>query len=339
MNPILHSGPGIVIGLPTLGRPVSIDWALAFKSLNPPINYNSLFQIVQGQEIGLARQAIAEFALERKAKYLFFIGDDVVIPSHTLRHLIYYMEQNPEIGIVGGVYCAKATPAFPLVFRGNGQGSYWDWKIGEFFECTGLGMDCTLIRVDLLKDLSKPWFKTVDSDKFIDGKNEAESWTEDLYFCNKVLSETQYKIYCDGGVICEHIDIYGGKKYSLPPGSLPMRQKGVVKDKKCLIIGEPLALMDETFDVTTFGNEDSDYRGYIGALPFEEGQFDFLVSSKFDLSFPIYVNELLRVVKVGGKISVLPAPFMSYSDISEWFDSQLNLKTKRDGNYLEFVKA
>ena len=46
MKQKLHSGPGLVVGLPTLGRPVTLDWALAFKSLNPPINFNSLFQIL-----------------------------------------------------------------------------------------------------------------------------------------------------------------------------------------------------------------------------------------------------------------------------------------------------
>lgn len=339
MKQLLHAGPGLVIGLPTLGRPISMDWALAFKSLAPPINYNTLFQIIQGQEIGLARQAIAEFAVEKEAKYLFFIGDDVVIPAHALRHLIYHMEQDETIGICGGVYCAKATPSFPLVFRGNGQGSYWDWKIGEFFECTGLGMDATLIRVSILKELSKPWFKTHEQDGYIDGKNEAESWTEDLFFCNKVTKETEYKIFCDGGIICDHVDIYGGKKYNLPPTSLPMRQKGVTKDKKCLIIGDtPLELGDESYDVTTFGKEGSDYRGSISSLPFDAEQFDFLISTQFDLSFPQYIRELLRVVKSGGKISVLPAPMMDYTAISQFFDSHLNLQTKRDGAYLEIIK-
>src|SRR5271156_3524054 len=114
MKVIQHAGPGLVVGLPTLGRPVPLDWAFAFKSLNPPINYNTTFQIVKGQEIGAARQAIAEFAVEKEAKYLFFLGDDVVIPPHTIKQLIYRLDQDTSIDVVGGVYCTKCDPSNPL---------------------------------------------------------------------------------------------------------------------------------------------------------------------------------------------------------------------------------
>lgn len=338
----LHSGPGILIGLPTLGRPVSLDWALAFKSLNPPINFNVVFQILQGQEIGAARQAIAELAVEKKAKYLFFLGDDVVVPSHTLRNLIYRLDQDESIAVVGGVYCAKATPTFPLVFRGNGQGSYWDWKIGEFFECTGLGMDCTLIRVSAFEGLSKPWFKTVDKDSFLEGRNEAEVWTEDLYFFNKLAQEKpDSKVYCDGGVICDHIDVYGEKKYTLPDTSLPLRQKAVFKNKKCLIIGPPLELKDDSFDITTFGDFDgADYRGQVAQMPFEEGQFDFCIAQGLGLNFQSYIHEILRVVKSGAKISLLPTEWMDYSKIQNWCQMHLPISgIVVDGNYIELVKA
>lgn len=318
-----------------------MDWALSLKSLNPPINFNVVFQIVQNQEIGAARQAIAELAVERKAKFLFFLGDDVVVPPHTLRNLIFRLEQDANIACVGGVYCAKATPTFPLVFRGNGQGSYWDWKIGEFFQCTGLGMDCTLIRVSALEGLSKPWFKTVDTDAFIDGKNEAEVWTEDLYFFNKLATEKpESKVYCDGGVICDHVDVYGDKKYNLAPTSLPMRQKAVFKDKKCLIIGPPLDLKDESFDVTTYGDFDgADYRGQVSQMPFDNEQFDFAIAQGLGINFYTYLGEILRVVKSGGKISLLPCEFLDYQQIQDWITKNFQLAAnKLDGNYIELVK-
>src|SRR5258708_5219894 len=135
MNEVRHNvGATLMIALPTLGRPVPLQWALNFKSLNPPINYNCDFNVMFGKEIGFARNALAKAAVERGCKYLFFLGDDVVAPPHSLRQLIYRMENNSRVDVVGGVYCAKAEPAAPLVFKENGQGSYWDWKIGEFFE-------------------------------------------------------------------------------------------------------------------------------------------------------------------------------------------------------------
>ncbi len=57
-----------------------------------------------------------------------------------------------------------------MIFRQNGSGSYWDWKMGEVFEVTGISMGVTLIRVQTMMGMSEPNFKTVDDyDKFWDG--------------------------------------------------------------------------------------------------------------------------------------------------------------------------
>jgi hypothetical protein len=298
MKKIPHnSGPGLVIGIPTLGRPVSIEWAMAMKSLNPPINFNMVFQLTKGQPVDVARNAIARFALESGAKYLFFLGDDVVCPGYTLRQLIFRMEQDPKVGVVGGVYCAKCDPPAPLVFRGNGVGSYWDWKIGEYFQVTGLGMDCTLIRTEILKDMPEPWFKTVESDQFLDGVNNAESWTEDLWFF-KELEKTDWKVMCDAFVICDHFDIYSGRTYNLPPDSLPMRRKVSFKEKKALLIGTAGGNAEELsdYDITTVGSEGDgfDYRVSYDALPFDEGQFDKIIVAP---GITVSESELQRVTK------------------------------------------
>jgi hypothetical protein len=296
-----NSGPGLVIGLPTLGRPVPLDWAMAFKSMNPPINYNSTIHLVKGKPVADAREEIAENAVKIGAKYLFFVGDDVVCPGHTLRQLIYRMENNDSIGCVGGVYCAKCDPCFPLVFRGNGRGAYWDWKIGEFFEVTGLGMDCTLIRVEILSKMSRPWFKTVDEEGFLDGVNKCESWTEDLYFYKKMKDETQFSIYCDASVICEHWDIYNEKSYSLPLDSLPRRQLVVdAQKKKCLLVGYeslPENTSDEEFTFVAVSDSDRkcDYRVDYSALPFDHKTFHKVIVGPTVNLRSIDVAELQRV--------------------------------------------
>ncbi len=149
-------GPGLLICIPTLGRPVSLNWAMMFRSLHPPINYNLNVMTIQGKPVAQARNEACEFAIKEGHKYLFFLGDDVVPPHHALKQFIFRMEQSEEIGVIGGVYCSKCDPAAPLVFKEHGRGSYWDWKVGEFFPVIGLGMDCTIIRVDVLVELEKP---------------------------------------------------------------------------------------------------------------------------------------------------------------------------------------
>jgi hypothetical protein len=327
-------GPTLMIAIPTLGRPVPLQWALNFKSMNPPVNYNCDFNIIFGKEIGLARNALAKAAIDRKCKYLFFLGDDVVAPPHALRQLIYRMENQPNVDIVGGVYCAKADPAAPLVFVENGAGSYWDWKIGEFFSCSGLGMDCTLIRVSLFEKITEPWFETIDNDSHIDGIAAAEAWTEDLRFCHKAR-EVGAGIWCDASVICEHHDVYAGKKWELPKDSLPMRQKGVVKDKKCLMLGPKIPLNDESYDIIRCSTENdlgTDYRLSFDNLPFERDQFDFTVVSEPILDFERHLPEWKRVTKPGSKIAINLHSLLNAEMVARILGGEIN------GTFLELTK-
>lgn len=338
MKPYQHnSGPGVVIGVPTLGRPIPIEWAFALKSMNPPTNFNTIFHVIKGRPIDEARNEFAQLAIEKDAKYLFMLGDDVVIPNHALRQLIYRLEQDSSIGVVGGIYCAKNIPAEPLVYRGNGKGCYWDWKVGEFFEITGIGMDCTLIRTDLLRKLGKDWFTTISKDDYLDAVNNTENWTEDLSFCHKVLTQTDYKIYADAMVLCEHWDIHTGNIYKLPIGSPPMRRAEVdIEKKQALYIKHPtddfkVVIDDPNFQVTTYGPESTDYRGTTGILPFENEQFTWVVAC--EPAFRTTIDEYLRICKPGGKITIKYHPLMDYALIQmKIVNSTIN------GDFIEVVK-
>ena len=328
-----------MIAIPTLGRPVPLDWAMAFKSLSPPINFNANYSVIHGREVADARNAFAQQAIDIGAKYLFFLGDDVVPPAHTLKQLLFRMENTPNINVVGGVYCSKCIPSSPLVFRGDGIGSYWDWKIGEFFPVTGLGMDCTLIRVEVFTRITKPWFKTVDQDQHLDGINSAEMWTEDLFFLRKLRDELgDGTVYCDASVICDHWNVYENKKYCLPPNSLPARQKTVTKDKKCLILGPTIDLVDESYDVTRCNQDDqADYRIAFDNLPFDSDQFDWVIVTEPLVHYNSKTtDEWLRVSK--GKLSICISELIKPEVLSKFILYNHKLEFKQDGNYLEMEK-
>lgn len=313
---------GLLVGIPTLGRPVTLEWAFAFKSINPPINYNTLFAIIHGKPVAEARNEICKEAIKQNCKYVLFIGDDTITPPHTLRQLIYRMEQDPMLGVVGGVYFSKSEPPAPLVFRENGSGSYWDWKIGEYFEVTGLGMDATLIRVELLQEMDKngstgQWFKTIDSDQFLDGKNAAEMWTEDLYFLKRVKDETKFKIYCDASIIARHVDVSTGKIYTLPAYSLPTRQLQHEQNSKKIVdlgCGQIKREFAEGVPVRVDLDEscDPDYRADVANLPFGNEEFDIVFSSHVLEHFArsiqnAVLDEWIRILKPDGELRlVLP---------------------------------
>lgn len=316
LNRLVSSGTGVLIGIPTLNRPVSLDWASRYKSLSPPINYNMTVCQINGKPVAEARNAMAREALKTEARYLFFLGDDVLVPPHVLRQFITCLENNPEIGVIGGVYCSKSNPPAPLVFRGNGRGSYWDWKVGEFFEVTGLGMDCTIIRTDIFQKLAEPWFVTKREDQFESGINKADEWTEDLWFLKQVTEKTNYKVFCDASIICDHEDVFTGKRYTLPFNSLPCRQIISEQEIKSIDIGcGPIRRdIEGTVPVRVDIREncDPDYRCDVRNLPFADGSFDIVFSSHVLEHFPrsewkTVLKEWLRLVSPQGKISlVLP---------------------------------
>jgi SAM-dependent methyltransferase len=318
----VNVGTGLLIGIPTLGRPIPMQWAFAHKSMHPPINYNSSTILLEGKPVDEARNEIAAHAIRLGAKYLFFLGDDVVPPANTLKQLIYRLEQNPNIGVVGGVYCSKSDPPCPLIFRGNGVGAYWDWKVGEFIEVTGLGMDATLIRVDVLKQLiaknpNEPLFKTVDVDQFDEGINHADQWTEDLFFCKRVLEETDYKIFVDTSLLCDHYELNWSTrqwhKFNVPVNSLPTRRLESPKGRKALDIGcGPIDRSNEfpDFDLVRVDIREEvnpDYRCDVRNLPFGGAEFDLVFSSHVleHISRDEWentLNEWVRVLKPEGEL-------------------------------------
>lgn len=221
---------GLVIGLPMAGRPIAPSWAVALATIQFPLNLAVGYNVVPGMEIDKARNYIVEQALERNAQYVFFLDDDVAPPSHVVQSLIYALDQDPSAVACGGIYCHKSANPTPLVYRGAGNGTFWDWEANEIFEVTGIGTGCLLIKTEIFKPnrgaltLDKPWFKTVDEPAKVEGANEGRRViSDDLYFCNQ-LNARGMKILAHGGVLCLHWDTNPMKCYMLPEDSKPLRK-------------------------------------------------------------------------------------------------------------------
>lgn len=310
---------GLMIGIPLSGNPLVPEWAFSFHSLHPPMDYNVEYAMVKGKKVDEARNQIAQTAVDKNIKYLFFIDEDVTVPAHAIRQLIYHMEHFPKVGVAGGIYCHKSPPAMPMVFRGNGAGPYWDWKIGEVFDVSGIGMGCTLVRVDMLKTLEKPWFKTIDSvEAYMNGVPMGELWTEDLYFCDKV-TKAGFNVIADGGLLCDHWDAKTGIPIGLPPHAKPFRRPEVEKGQKKIVdLGSgPLKDSYNTEEGTVLRvdiREDvqPDYRCDLRVLPFGNKEFDIVFSSHTLEHFerkeiPAVLDEWIRILKDEGEFRlVLP---------------------------------
>ena len=219
-NPFRPKRIGLSIGLPMAGRLHVPEWSLAFAALNYPSNTNVEWVTIKGHEVGEARQAIAEKVVESEIPWLFFLDDDTQPPYFCIRRLIYDIQNAaPDVMVAAGIYCSKTNPPEPLVFKEDGMGAFWDWKVGDVFECASIGTGCMMIRTEVFKHLEKPWFKTV-SETPMEGDTGKFEITDDLWFCRKVR-ETGYKILADTGVQCIHWDVDTQTPYLLPEGSVP----------------------------------------------------------------------------------------------------------------------
>ena len=227
------SAPGILIGIASSGRPVNIGWSLSLTNLalNAPMGSFLTWMIETGPNRAGNREKLAEAAIAAGARYLFFLDDDTICPNTTLKYLVYEIEKDPKIMVCGGIYTTKELPSVPIVFKKFGDGAFWNWKVGEVFDCEGLGTGCMMIKTEVFQHLSKPWFfepneapvgvSTTIGDKIVPILHSGG--TEDLYFCRKVL-DAGYRIVAHGGVNGIHVG-QDGTPYGRARESYPMRKE------------------------------------------------------------------------------------------------------------------
>lgn len=143
------------------------------------------------------RNMAAQQAIESESKYLLFLDDDVLVQPDGLHRLI-----QSNVDVASGKVVIRGYPFDWMAFKyekRNGakqKGLYSQAELPEFGDekVDAVGFSFTLIKVELLKALTPPWFVT--------GVNN----TEDIYFCVKarqVNKKTSIVVNCD--VHCGHI--------------------------------------------------------------------------------------------------------------------------------------
>jgi len=111
------------------------------------------FVDIGGEKVDVARNYLLEQALHSGAKYLFFIGEDTVVPYDAFKVLHKTCEENPG-AIVTGVYYIKCSDAMIMVRNG-------DWITipnvdpGQLIDAWQTGMDAMLIPIEILKQMKE----------------------------------------------------------------------------------------------------------------------------------------------------------------------------------------
>lgn len=171
-----------------------------------------------GEKVDVARNYLIETVLDEcpDAKYLFFIGEDTVVPYDAFIKLKKTCEQNPG-AIATGVYYIKASIAMIMV-RENNMISVPNVDPGQTIEAWMTGMDCMLIPIELLKQL-----KNKDPDlPFCCIARDIPGLPfigEDNFFVHRV-HKAGIKLLVNTDVQCLHVDLASGKYTAHPSVNL-----------------------------------------------------------------------------------------------------------------------
>lgn len=206
----------IVVAVPSRGN-CRIEWAQMLNTLEPPVGMSWMVRTLLHPACDEARNAAVIDARKSGAQWLLFLDDDTLLPNHSIRRMVYLMEQHPDWDLLSGVYVTKSDPPQPLIFTKDKGGPAWDWKFNTQFPIKACGMGACLIRMSAFDKVEEPWFRYVQRAQGMDHFEEGE----DVYFCRK-LTEAGGVLMADGGLLCGHINP-NGKVFSIPFDSRPIQ--------------------------------------------------------------------------------------------------------------------
>jgi len=220
-----HKRSHVMMCIPTLGM-VSIRFMFAAMRMQMPMNGQVFQHIIEGMEVGKARNKAVEDLMtlkkEERPEYLFFLGDDM-IPEWDAFVKLYETMEEEQWDMLTGMYYLKGEPPTPLIWRDDHVGRMKagiDFTVGDRVRVDLTGLDFTLIRVSLLEKIESPWFKTGPS-SYQEMYDVLEphinpggfvSHTEDAWFMQKA-KKFKAKIGVHTGVRVSHLDVNSGSIY------------------------------------------------------------------------------------------------------------------------------
>lgn len=181
----------------------------SWMKLMKPMNQNTAGPIfAESMKVDAAYESLIDYILGNeylnKFKYILTIEEDNLPPSDGLLKLLSTIGEG-KYDVVSGLYWGKGENGFPMIFGDpNIPGDFKPQKVhyNTVQEANGLGMGFNLFKLEMFKNIEKPWFKTIHGkDEF--GNDKA--MTQDLYFYDKA-SKHGYKFACDTSVLVGHYD-------------------------------------------------------------------------------------------------------------------------------------
>lgn len=113
----------------------------------------------QGVFWGQCMQRMFQDAVDKGLDWILSIDSDSLFTAEHVRHLMDVFAQHPEIDALAALQCRRGAK-FPLLTTGNHAEGDELAIDGKPFRVTTAHFGLTLFRVDKLKTLPKPWFRS-----------------------------------------------------------------------------------------------------------------------------------------------------------------------------------
>ena len=138
----------------------------------------------QGSRITVNRNALVEMALQANCTHILFIDADMKFSPDVLERLLDH-----DKDFVCATACKRDGSGSALgQFMVGDENTTKAVVQGGLIEAALIGLPLALIKLDVFKKLTKPYFAEPPLGEFPDG--------EDLYFCRNVRA-AGYQIWCD----------------------------------------------------------------------------------------------------------------------------------------------
>ena len=194
---------------------VSMDFTRAVYTIETP--KSNAFLTLNHYGIDISRNELVESALKLNTKYILFWDTDVIPYSNNAILDLIEKANKFNLSILSANYPSKR--AIGLV-NNKYAPSCWLYieKEHKFLngindltgikEVDAVGLGFCLIRTDIFKDLSKPYFKYITKYDNIEVKMgdytfKGQDFSEDFYFCVNAKNHG-YKVYYDFDTKCYH---------------------------------------------------------------------------------------------------------------------------------------
>ena len=149
--PILDKGDGTISN-------VTHDWANATSGLGGGLAVTVLRLQIKNRRVDVAKERLVEMAIANNCQWILFVDDDTILPQDALMKMIKLWKSGDQYKVITGVYWSKSEPSFPLLFKGNLEGSFWDWNTQDLVEVDAAGAGCLFMDIEVFKKMPKPWF-------------------------------------------------------------------------------------------------------------------------------------------------------------------------------------